>query len=118
MRRIDAEAHLWGVAGNNTKSHIFGDWWYQSPTWRYSKLADQRADNFTDQGLLVDRPLSEINNCLTDDYLMPFNQYNASGDRTHARFWALVNDLRTGNNSLNASNSKTPGTWFWANSRT
>ena len=91
---------------------------YQSPTWRYSKLADQRADNFTDQGLLVDRPLSEINNCLTDDYLMPFNQYNASGDRTHARLWALVNDLRKGNNSLNASNSKTPGTWFWANSRT
>ena len=102
------------MAGNNTNGHIFGDWTYQSPTWRLSKDSELRADDLNDQGLLSERPRSEIVNCLTDDYIMPFNVYDVSADPGHARFWALVGDLKQSKNSLNASTSTSPGTFFWA----
>lgn len=105
----------WRVVGNNTKSHIFGDWLYQSPSWRFSKTAELRAHNLTDQGLLTDRPLSEIDYCLRDDYVMPFNAYDPKTDPGRNRFWAMVSDLQKAKNSLNASNQTSPGTWFWYN---
>ena len=79
--------------GSNVKSHIYGDGYYQSPTWRYSSAAYLRVnfvpllssngsrigmtsnvDTFN-HSMLRDRPESEAAKCLNDDYLMPFNRY-------------------------------------------
>ena len=95
--------------GLSAKQRINGDWWYQSPIWRFARDAEQRADNFSDMGLLADRPALEIDACLRDDYLMPFATYNATGDAGYARFWGLVSDLQV-------NGSVGPGTWGWATS--
>jgi hypothetical protein len=81
--------------GSNVKTHIYGDGYYQSPAWRYSSAAYLRA-NFVpkldsngvqigmtstvdafNHSLLKDRPADEAEQCLADDYLMPFSRYQA-----------------------------------------
>jgi hypothetical protein len=83
--------------GLNLKTHIYGDGFYQSYSWRYSGAAYLRSDfvpvtasNGTDMGmssnvdafdhsLLRDRPADEAMRCLADDYLMPLNAYQVNG---------------------------------------
>jgi hypothetical protein len=79
--------------GSNQKSHIYGDGYYQSPTWRFSGEAYLRSsfvpvldsngvqigmtsgvDAFN-HSMLRDRPDSEATRCLDPDYFMPFNRY-------------------------------------------
>jgi hypothetical protein len=54
--------HAYGhhVRGNSSKQRIYGDLWYQAPTLRFAKSAEQRADNFSDMGILAERPTTEI----------------------------------------------------------
>ncbi len=81
--------------GSNVKTHIYGDGFYQSPTWRYSSAGYLRV-NFVplldsngvqigmtssidvfNHSLLRDRPSSEAERCLDSNYLMPFSKYQA-----------------------------------------
>ena len=87
--------------GDNLKTHIYGDGWFESPTWRYSGSAYLRVKfvpllgangtkigmtSFTSafgHNMLRDRPASEALQCLASDYLMPFNAYQVRGQSLH-----------------------------------
>jgi hypothetical protein len=88
--------------GSNQKSHIYGDGYYQSPSWRYSGKAYLRSsfvpvldsngvqigmtsvvDAFN-HSMLRDRPDSEATRCLDPDYFMPFNRYTVRAHPTTA----------------------------------
>ena len=60
--------------------------------------------------MLTDRPQQEIDSCLGDDFLMPFNTYDPTNDTGYVRLWALVDILRE---AKNASSPVGPGTWSW-----
>ena len=81
--------------GTNVKTHIYGDGFYQSPIWRYSGSAYLRVKfvpilnssgirigmtsdvDVFNHSMLRDRPASEALQCLDNNYIMPFNRYQA-----------------------------------------
>ena len=85
--------------GSNQKSHIYGDGFYQSPSWRFSGNAYLRSSfvpvldsngvqigmstsvDVFNHSMLHDRPESEAMKCLDMDYLMPFNKYKVPTSR-------------------------------------
>ena len=85
--------------GFNQKSHIYGDGWYNSPSWRFSGKAYSRsafvpaldsngvkvgmtsAVDIFNHSMLHDRPESEATRCLDNDYLMPVNKYKVRPTR-------------------------------------
>ena len=81
--------------GSSVKTHIYGDGFYQSPIWRYSGSAYLRVKfvpflnssgvrigmtsdvDVFNHSMLKERPASEALQCLDNNYIMPFNRYQA-----------------------------------------
>jgi hypothetical protein len=93
--------HAYGHHGrrNSSKQRIYGDLWYQSPTLRFAKSAEQRADNFSDMGILAERPTTEIDAILRR---LPDTFGNELCDRRlriRSFLELLVEDLQTTNST-------------------
>jgi hypothetical protein len=95
--------------GYNTKTHIFGDGYYQSWMWRYASTSEGRVKwvpvldtNGAQIGLtsgvvgtrslMNERPLHEIERCQEDELHMRIMKYESHGN--YSDFWELAKELQ------------------------